>query len=96
MPDPDWTVRAADTVDAVVGVVRDKAVVPITTAARWAVYGILAAIVGTAAAVLVVAGLVRAIDVYTGAGNVWIAYAIVGGIFVVAGLFLWSKRTPRA
>src|SRR5439155_16002587 len=43
----DWTVRAADTVDSVVSVARDKAVVPATTVSRVLVYGLLAAIVGT-------------------------------------------------
>lgn len=99
MPDAaasDWTVKAADTVDAVVAVVRDKAVVPVTTATRWVVYGLLAAIVGTMSLVVLAAGIVRALDVYTGDGRVWIAHLITGGIFSLAGLFLWSKRAPRA
>lgn len=99
MPDAatsDWTVKAADTIDSVVGVARDKAVVPVTTISRWLVYGLLAAIVGTMSAVLLAAGVVRALDVYTGDGRVWIAHLITGGIFTLGGLFLWSKRAPRA
>ena len=99
MPDAatsDWTVRTADTIDSVVGVVRDKAVVPVTTISRWVVYGLLAAIVGLMALVLLSAGVVRGIDVATGDGRVWIAHLITGGIFTLIGLFLWSKRAPRA
>jgi hypothetical protein len=98
MPDAatsDWTVKAADTIDAVVMVVHDKAVVPVTTIARWLVYGLLAAIVGTMALVLTAIALVRVLDIVTGDGRVWIAHLITGGIFTLAGLFAWSKRSPR-
>jgi FtsH-binding integral membrane protein len=98
MPDAatsDWTVKAADTIDAVVGAVHDKAVVPVTSIARWVVYGLLAAIVGTMALVLTAIALVRVLDVATGDGRVWIAHLITGGIFTILGLFAWSKRSPR-
>lgn len=98
MPDAaasDWTVKAADTIDAVVTVVHDKAVVPVTTIARWLVYGLLAAIVGMMALVLTAIALVRVLDIVTGDGRVWIAHLITGGIFTLAGLFAWSKRSPR-
>jgi hypothetical protein len=29
-------------------------------------------------------------------GDVWLAYLIVGGIFVIAGAFCWSRRSSRA
>jgi hypothetical protein len=98
MPDAatsDWTVKAADTIDAVVTVVHDKAVVPVTTVARWLVYGLLAAIVGTMALVLTAIAVVRVLDIVTGDGRVWIAHLITGGIFTLAGLFAWSKRSSR-
>jgi hypothetical protein len=28
--------------------------------------------------------------------NAWAAWLILGGIFVLAGWFCWSKREPRA
>ena len=89
----DWTVQAADTVERVVGSVRDKTTVPLTTIARVLVFGLLAAIVGTATLVFLTIGLVRAVDVYTGDGNVWIAHASVGGIFTLVGVFLLRKAT---
>ncbi len=92
----DWTVQAADTVDRLVGTVRDKAVVPVTGIARWLVFGLLAAIVGVAALVLLAIGVVRALDAYIpGDDNVWAAHLVTGAIFVLPGLFLWSKRKPR-
>jgi hypothetical protein len=90
---PDWTVQAADTVERVVGSIRNKTALPLTTIARGLVFGLLAAIMGLAALVLVVIGLVRALDLLTGDGNVWIAYLILGGIFSLAGLFLMRKAT---
>jgi hypothetical protein len=95
MPESDWTVSAADTVERVVGAVRDKTTVPITTVARVLVFGLLAAVLGLAAAVFLAVGLVRAVDVYTGDGRVWIAHGSVGGIFTLAGLFLLRKATAR-
>jgi hypothetical protein len=90
---PDWTTQAADTVEKVVGAVRDRTTVPLTTVARAVVYGLLAAFLGLATLVLVVVALVRAVDVYTGDGRVWIAHAALGGIFTLLGLLLLRKAT---
>jgi hypothetical protein len=87
----DWTVQVADTIESVVGSVRDKTAVPLETVARALVYGILIAVVGTAALVLVVAILVRVLSYVL---EVWAVYAILGGLFTLLGLFLWRKRRP--
>lgn len=89
----DWAVQTADKVERVVGAVRDKTSVPLTTVARALVYGLVAAIMALVVAVLVAIALVRAIDVFTGEGNVWIAHFAVGGIFTLAGAFLLRKAT---
>lgn len=94
-PGQDWTVSAADTVERVVGIARDKATVPITTVARAIVFGLLAAALGLAAVVFLTIGLVRAVDVYTGDGRVWIAHGSIGGIFTLVGLFLLRKATAK-
>ena len=85
--------QAADTVERVVGSIRDKTALPLTTIARAVVFGLLAAVMGVAALVLVIVGLVRAVDVLTGDGNVWIAYLAIGGIFTLVGAFLLRKAT---
>ena len=41
----DWTIQTADRIDSVVGTIRDKTIVPISTVARALVYGIVAVIV---------------------------------------------------
>ncbi|HZQ27442.1 MAG TPA: hypothetical protein VFA94_07070 [Acidimicrobiales bacterium] len=98
----DWAVQAADTIERVVTGVRDKTTVPIITVARVLVFGLLAAVMGAVALILFSVGLVRVLDTYlTGpldshARAVWVTEAGLGGIFTLAGLFLWTRRrTPQ-
>ena len=92
-PATDWTVQVTDTIESVVGSIRDKTTVPAETAARAVVYGILIAVMGTAAAVLLTIGLVRLLDNWL---RIWAVYAILGGLFTVVGWFFWRKRRPKA
>lgn len=93
LPD-DWPAQATDTIVKVVGTVRDRTTGPAVTVARAVVYGLLAGILGVVALVLVVAALVRLVDVLV-PDEVWAAHLIVGVVFTLAGVFLWSKRSPR-
>ena len=89
----DWPARAADTIERLVGTVRDKTVVPAQRATRAVVYGLLATFFIGTAAVLLVIGAFRGLVILT--GDVWLAYLICGGILVLAGVFLWSRRLRR-
>jgi hypothetical protein len=93
----DWTYEVTDRVESIVGTVREKTTVPITKIARAVVFGLLAATLGVAALILLVVVLLRVIDVYLPfdpyGRRVWVAYAALGAIFVVAGAFCWTKRT---
>jgi hypothetical protein len=89
----DWTVQVTDTIESVVGSIRDKTTVPAETVARGLVYGILIGVMGTAALVLLTIGVVRLLDNWL---RVWAIYAILGGLFTLLGLFLWRKRRPPA
>jgi uncharacterized protein YacL len=89
----DWTTDAVDTLENVIAVVRDKTVVPAQNATKAVVFGLLVAFfVGTAVIMLAIA-LFRVLVVLT--GEVWASYLILGGIFVVAGTFVWALRSPR-
>jgi len=95
----DWVDDTTDLIERVLDGVRDKAVVPLTTVARAIVYGLLAAIVGVAALVIAAILLVRLLDVYLdniprAPEGVWLAHLIAGAIFVIAGMLMWSKRSP--
>jgi hypothetical protein len=103
---PDWTVQAADTIEAVVSVARDKATVPVRTAARALVYGLALAVVGIVALILTVVGLVRLATVYLPVAwvgwapghhhRVWVAYVAVGVILTLFGLFFLRKAENAA
>jgi len=94
----DWTVQAADTIESVVGTIRDKTVVPLTTVARGIVFGLIAGILGIVTLVLFIIGLFRVVVVYLpgwfadrSGRSVWAADVLFGGIFTLAGLFLLRK-----
>lgn len=89
----DWTTQAADAIERTVGAVRDKTVVPAQRATKAVVFGLLATFfLGTAFTLLVI-GAFRGIVVLT--NDVWLAYFVIGGIFVLVGAFLWSRRSKR-
>ena len=90
----DWAAQTADTIERVVGSERSKTADPVEKVARVLVYGLVAGILGIAALVLLAVLLVRALDVAI-PGEVWPAHLIVGGIFTLAGLFLWRKRSVK-
>jgi hypothetical protein len=99
-----WSDQAADTVETIVLTVKDKTTVPLQTAARGVVYGLIAVVL---AVVMVVAGIVafvRFADVYflgwagvtNGQHRVYITYLVLGIVFCGAGFVCWSRRTPKA
>ena len=90
---PDWTVQVADTIESVVGSVRDKTAVPLETAARGLVYGIVLGTMGITALVLFTILLVRVLSYVL---EIWAAYALLGAIFTLLGMFLWRKRRAPA
>jgi hypothetical protein len=94
VPGTDWAARAADTIDRVVLGIRDNTTGRIQLVARAVVYGLLAAIVGVAAVVLLAILLVRVADIVI-PGQVWSAHLTVGGIFILAGLLMWRQRTVK-
>lgn len=92
----EWSVRAADGVDAVVTTVRDRVIRPILLVARALVFGAIILVAGTVALVLLSVGLLRLLDVYAFPGRVWASYLLLGVVFSLAGLLVWTKRTGRA
>jgi|SRR5918995_2575052 hypothetical protein len=96
-PSGDWAAQAADTIERVVGSVRDRTTDPALTVARAVVYGTFAAFVGLAALVLGTIAAVRIVDSYLpdavfGEDHTWAAYLVIGLVFVIAGAFLWTRR----
>jgi uncharacterized BrkB/YihY/UPF0761 family membrane protein len=97
----DWPAQAADTIERVVGSVRDKTTGPAITVARWVVYGTFALLVGAVVGVLLAIAAVRALDAYlpnawVGEQHTWAAHLIVGVLFSLVGMLAWSRRSAPA
>jgi hypothetical protein len=95
---PDWTTNVADRIESVVTTVREKTTVPIQKVARAVVFGLIGAVVGSVALVLLVVALFRLhiyIPGHKEGRKVWIADVGVGAIFVLLGGLLWRRRKPR-
>ena len=90
----DWSVQAADTIERVVGAIRDKTSVPLTTVARALVFGLLAAVMGVTTLVFLTIAAVRLVNVLL-PGEVWATYLLIGGIFTLVGLLLLRKATSQ-
>jgi hypothetical protein len=94
----DWPARAAGLVTRYVGTVHDKTTGPALTASRYAVYALA---MGLVAVVVAVIGLLLTVRLAVAAtayvpgvelGQTWLAYLVLGGIFLLGGGFLWRKK----
>jgi hypothetical protein len=94
----DWPAKASATVVRYVGVVRDKTTGPALVASRNLVYIVPIGLISLVLAVLVLVVAVRTLVVVTAyvpgveLGEPWLAYFILGAIFLLAGALLWRKK----
>lgn len=100
LTDPNWAPDLADQITGFIGNVRDKTTNNAIKAARGIVFGLLAAILGTVAVVLLLLFLTRGLQALLDLGVTWsravyISYFVLGGIFTLGGLFLMTKRASR-
>ena len=93
-PGDDWAVQTADTIERLVESVRSNTSDRLVSVARLVVFGLLAAILGTIALVLLAIFVVRILDNYL-PGGVWAVYVLLGGLFTLAGLLLWQQAWKR-
>jgi hypothetical protein len=91
----DWTTDAANAIDNAIGLVRERTVEPVRSVVRVVTYGLLAALILIPAFTMTTIAAFRLLTIATH-DNAWAAWLILGGIFVLAGWFCWSKRSPRA
>ena len=93
----DWPAQAADRIVDLVDTVRDKTTGPIQTAARGAVYGVVAAILAVIVFVLLIIFAIRGLDIlivneFIPWGGIWLPYLILGVVFIGAGSFFFRRR----
>lgn len=89
----DFPVKIADLLESVATRVRSLTVERVAGWARWTAVGVVIALLGLVMAIFTIVALFRLLaGLVTPEG----AYAILGAIFVVAGIFLWRQRLPAA
>jgi hypothetical protein len=91
-PGEDLAAQVTDTIDRYIGLVRDRTTRPALIASRALVFGLMLAILGISAIVLVSIAWTTLITALV--KKVWITHFITGGIFVLLGAFLMTKRRP--
>lgn len=94
----DWTEDVVTRIEALAAGIRTKTTDPVAKIVRIVVYGFVAAVLGAIALIFLVIAILR-LHVYlpfsTEERKVWVTYAGLGAIFLVLGMFLWRRRTPR-
>jgi len=90
-----WQIRVVDTIDDVVSAVQERLVDPLVLVARGVVFGLIVAAMTLVVSITMSIALVRVLDVYAFRGRVWATDVVVGGVFALGGLVLWTRRRPR-
>lgn len=94
----DWPAKASATIVEYVGTVRNKTTGPALAASRNVVYMLAMGLIGVVVAILGLVLLVRVLVSVTAyvpsvdEGETWLAYLILGAIFMVGGAILWRKK----
>lgn len=91
----EWPKQAADTVVDTIAKVRDKTTKPAIVASRALVYGIIIAVVGSVAAVLLMVGAIRLLDNYL-PGEIWTIYLGFSVLFSAIGVYMIRKANRPA
>lgn len=97
-PAEDWPSKASSTVVQYVGVVRDKTTGPALVASRNAVYLLAISLIAIVFLILLLVLLVRllvsatALLPFVEPGETWLAYFIIGGVFLIGGAWIWRKK----
>lgn len=86
-----FATQIADQLERTADRVRSMSVDRVRQGIKVTMVGMVAATLGFVAAVFLVVGIFRIVGEAIG---VVPAYAVFGGIFVIAGLLLWSRRDP--
>jgi hypothetical protein len=92
----EWSGKAVDTVDQVLGIVHDKVVRPAVLVGRAVVFGVVVAAVSLMLLVVVSVAVVRLLDVYAFSDRVWASDALFGVVLCLAGFAAWTRRTRRS
>lgn len=102
LSDPNWAPQLADTIDRYVGLIRDKATNKVVLLVRGLVFGLVILFTLFATITLSVILGIKLLQRIVNIGglidrdsSVWVSYVVLGGLFVLVGLFLFTKRSPE-
>ena len=103
LTDPNWAPELADTVERVVGTIRDKATLKAVTVVRAIVFGLIIGITAIVAIVLFLILGTKFLQILINLGGaieedvaVGVSYLLMGAILCLAGWICMRKRaTPE-
>ena len=91
-PRSDYPARIADFLEQTATRIRELTVDRIALGVTWTALGIVIATLVVLAAIWLIVGFFRALGTLIGQE---LAYVVVGGILLIAGVFVWVKRYPK-
>jgi hypothetical protein len=100
LTNPNWAPELADTVERLVGTVRDTATNRVVVVVRALVFGI---VIGVGAIIVLTLGIIVGLQLLQRLVNiggwidrdssVWVSYLVMAGIFLLAGALLMRQRS---
>jgi len=88
----DYPAKIADFLEETATKIRSMTVDRIAGAVRWTAAGVVLALLGFLITVFLLVGLFRLI---AGLIGVEVTYAVLGGLFLLAGVLLLGQRKPK-
>ena len=97
LTDPNWATETTDKLVSLVDTVRSQTTQKVVYAARGAVFGVIAVMLGMFIAIIALVGLMRGLQALLELAVGWdravyLSYFIVGGILSIIGMVLFRKR----
>lgn len=89
----DYPAQIADLLENTASKVRSLTVDRMAGWAKWTALGLVLAMIGILAVIFLLVAIFRFLGELIGYE---VTYAIFGGLFMVLGMFLWSKRKQPA
>jgi hypothetical protein len=90
--EPDFPVKIADGLEAVAEKARSLTVGKAENVGKWAAAGTVLVFIGIMAVIFLLIGVSRILGEAVGTE---VAYAIIGGLFLIAALLIWRMRDPK-
>jgi hypothetical protein len=101
LTDPNWATETTDKLVGLIDTIRSQTTQKVIYAARGAVFGVIAMMLGTLIAIIAVVALMRGLQSLLELAVGWdravyLSYFLSGAIFSLVGLLLFRKRNTAA